>query len=1022
MGRLNVGQAGDKDFYKSEKNPLDSSLKVGKVSNLSFRNITAKSHSKMASSITAAAGHYVENVTLENIQISTMGHGTREEADTSLREYKGSYPENRMYGLVYPSSGLFFRHVKNLKLNKVNLEVRNEDYRPAVVLDDAPDVQIDSLTGTAPAGEMPFVKVIPAATAQKASSRVVYSINECWNFEKGADVSVVNIPHTWNTEDAIDDAPGYYRGKAWYRKSIPIPAEMKNRQAYIYFEGANQETELFINGVSVGRHIGGYTRFCFDITPFLKYGAENLFAIQVDNSANKDIPPLSADFTFWGGIYRDLYLTFTHKLHFTTTDYASSGIYIDADVSAEQASINPRVLITNEQETAAGFRIETTLISPAGEEIVKDRLARELAAHAHATITIPPIKIEKPLLWSTESPNIYTVCSRIYDEKDCLVDEIRTPVGLRWFSFSPDSGFSLNGKPCKLIGTNRHQDYYKKGNALRDEMHVRDIKLLKEMGGNFLRISHYPQDPVVMEMCDKLGILTSVEIPIVNTISESEAFHNNSVQMAKEMIHQDYNRPSIIIWAYMNEVLLHPLYGNDSIKQERYFKAVHQLAQEIDDLIRKTDAKRYTMMAYHGSFEAYHKAGLDRIPMILGWNLYQGWYSGVFADFDKFVAKLHSACPDKPLMITEYGADVAPQLHSFAPRRFDFTVEYGNLYHEHYLKSIRSYPFIAGATIWNLNDFYSEARKDAMPHVNNKGITGLDRTLKETYFLYQAALKQEPVLKIGARDWKTRGGLEDPLTNSCLQPIRIYTNLAEIEILLNGKSLGVRQAIDHVVKIDAPFQSGENVIEAVGHHNGVVIRDMLRVDFQMIPADLNKFTEINVLLGSHRYFEDREAAIIWIPEKEYTPGSWGYIGGQPYERTTRRGALNNSDKDVADTDQDPIFQTQRVGIESFKIDVPNGSYSIYCYWAALDTDNKQEALIYNLGNDAIATNTSDHLFDVAINDVTMLYDFDPAQASQDRGIIKKFNVNVSNREGITIKFDPKRGKAALNALRIYRSY
>lgn len=880
-----------------------------------------------------------------------------------------------------------------------------------------------------------FILLTIHVSAQKASSRIVYTINECWAFEKGehADAalsefndqswSIVNIPHTWNAEDAIDDVPGYYRGKAWYRRRIPIPAEMKNKQAYIYFEGANQETQVYINGKLVGRHIGGYTRFCFDITSFMEYGKENLFAIQVDNSANNDIPPLAADFTFWGGIYRDVYLMFTDKLHFTTTDYASSGIYIDSDVSQKQANIKTSVLITNENKASSTFKIETALIDPKGDEIIRRSLIRKLAAYSASTFKMPLITVEKPLLWSTESPNIYTVYSRIYNEKNCLVDEIRTPIGLRWFSFSPDNGFYLNGKPCKLIGTNRHQDYFRKGNALSDEMHVKDIMLLKEMGGNFLRVSHYPQDPVVMEMCDKLGILTSVEIPIISTISESEVFYNNSVQMAKEMIHQDYNRPSVIIWAYMNEILLHPLYRNDSVKQGKYFKAVHKLAQDIDSLIRETDPKRYTMMACNGVFEDYDKTGLDKIPMILGWNLYQGWYSGEFSDFDKFVAKVHGSCPDKPLIITEYGADVAPQLHSFIPRRFDFTVEYGNLYHEYYLKSIMKKPYIAGATIWNLNDFYSEARKDAVPHVNNKGITGLDRTPKDTYFLYQVALKQEPVLMIGTREWKTRGGLESPLTNACPQPIQIYTNLTEVEVLLNGKSLGKRQATDNIVKMDVSFRTGENVIEAIGYYNDTIIRDMLRVDFKMIPADLNQFTEINVLLGSHRYFEDRDASIIWIPEKEYTPGSWGYVGGQPYERITRKGTLNNSDKDIAGTDQDPIYQTQRVGIEAFKMDVPNGSYSIYCYWATLDIDNEQETLIYNLGNDAINENKNDPVFDVSINDVTMLYNFNPKQESHNRyGIIKKFTINVSDNRGITIKFDPKKGKPTLNALRIYKSY
>jgi beta-galactosidase len=867
----------------------------------------------------------------------------------------------------------------------------------------------------------------------QATPRIQYTINECWSFEKGKysnafssefddkSWSIVNIPHTWNAEDAIDDVPGYYRGEAWYRKKISVPSQMVGKQAYIYFEGANQETEVYINGKYVGHHTGGYTRFCFDITPFLQYGKENQFAIKVDNRNNNDIPPLAADFTFWGGIYRDLYLIFSDKIHFATTDFASSGIYTDADVSEKQASIKVRSLVTNNDHASSVFKIETTLINPDGKEIARKLSTQSLPANSTSTFNIPSININDPVLWSTETPNLYTVYSRIYADGH-IIDEVSTTIGLRWYSFSPDDGFHLNGKPCKLIGTNRHQDYLRKGNALGDEMHVRDILLLKEMGANFLRVSHYPQDPVVMEMCDKLGILTSVEIPIISTISESKAFYDNSIQMVKEMICQDYNRPSVIIWGYMNEVLLHPLYQDDDAKQQGYFSTVRNLAWDIEDTIRKEDSKRYTMMACNGNFEAYHKVGLDKIPMILGWNLYQGWYSGAFSDFDKFIDKVHQSCPDKSLIITEYGADVDTRLHSFTPRRFDFTVEYGNLFNEYYLKSILQKSFIAGAAIWTLHDFYSEGRKDAVPHVNSKGITGLDRQLKDTYLLYQATLQQNPIVKIGSGDWKTRGGLEDPVSHTCIQPINIYTNLSEIDIYLNGKIVDRKAAVNKVVKINMPFKAGTNVIEAVGVRNNTTIRDILEIDFKMIPSDLTKFTEINILLGSHRYFEDREAAIIWIPEKEYEPGSWGYIGGAPYERKSSRGMLNNSDKDILNTDQDPIYQSQRVGIDSFKIDVPNVFYSIYCYLAVLESKG-QETIIYNPGNNAINTNIGENIFDISINDLTMLYGFNPKQETKDKyGIIKKFSINVSDGKGIRIKFIPQKGKTILNALRIYRNY
>jgi beta-galactosidase len=863
-----------------------------------------------------------------------------------------------------------------------------------------------------------FLLSVLTMQARPQPGRIVYTINECWETDKG----IVSLPHTWNAADATDDTPGYDRGKVSYRKNRHIPVEMEGKQAYIYFEGANQVTEVFVNGRQAGKHIGGYTRFCFDITTLLKYGEENRLLVEVDNSPNEDIPPLAADFTFWGGIYRDVYLMFTDKIHFTVTDYASSGIYVNSTVSEEQAVVSVKNLVSNDRNTSSRFRVETILVSPEGKRVAEATSIQEAEPHAVCAFRVSLPAVEHPMLWSPETPHLYILYSRIYDLEDVLLDEALTAVGLRWFDFSPDSGFRLNGKPCKLIGTNRHQDYRGRGNALPDEMHVRDIKLLKEMGGNFLRVSHYPQDPVVMEMCDKLGILTSVEIPIISTIGESGSFHDNSIQMAKEMVFQDYNRPSVIMWGYMNEIMLHPPHGDNEAKQQGYIKSVCSLAQDIEDFIREADPDRYTMMACHGSFEDYAKVGLTQIPMILGWNVYQGWYSGEFSGFDEFMEKVHRSCPDKPILISEYGADVDTRIHSFSPRRFDFSAEYGNLYHEHYLKSIMQTPYIAGAALWNLNDFYSEARKDAVPHVNNKGITGLDREKKDTYYFYQATLKQEPVLKIGGREWKNRGGCETA-TGLCLQPMKIYTNLKEIEILLNGKSLGKRKAIDHAVETDVPFRPGINVIEAFGEYGGLTIRDRVETNFEMIPADLNRFTEINVLLGSHRYFEDRDASMLWIPEKEYTPGSWGYVGGKPYERVTRRGVLTNSDKDIAGTDQDPVYQTQRIGMEAFQLDVPDGLYSIYCYWAALEPKKKQDLLIYNLGNDEIGTYTEENTFDVSVNDVTLLYDFSPEQQSKGKyGIIKKFMVNITGGKGISINLRPVRGKPVLNALRVYRNY
>ena len=298
-----------------------------------------------------------------------------------------------------------------------------------------------------------------------------------------------------------------------------------------------------------------------------------------------------------------------------------------------------------------------------------------LKANAEQARDEQELKVRNPHLWDVSAPYMYQVKTELMDEKtqeviDCCVN----PLGIRTFAFDPEKGFFLNGKHVKLIGTSRHQDYLNKGNALPDEIHVRDVMELKEMGGNFLRVSHYPQDPVVMEMCDKLGILTSVEIPIVNTVTESDAFLDNSVRMAKEMIKQNYNHPSVVIWAYMNEVLLR-LPQLDSARMETYFQSVYHVASTLESLIRSTDPTRYTMIAFHNAYDRYSKCGITALPMIQGWNLYAGWYERDINSFQRNLDRLHGLHPDKILMVTEYGAGADPRLHSYHPELFDFSQE-----------------------------------------------------------------------------------------------------------------------------------------------------------------------------------------------------------------------------------------------------------------------------------------------------------------------------------------------------------
>lgn len=372
------------------------------------------------------------------------------------------------------------------------------------------------------------------------SQRLQETINDSWKFHKGdapaafqtnfdaTNWATLNLPHTWNAEDVLDDDPGYYRGIGWYRKNLSLDSLYTNKSVFLYFEAANQVLELFINGQSVGKHIGGYTSFCYDITKYVKIPGENVIAIKLDNAHNRDIPPLDADFNFYGGIYRDVWLISTDKLHFDLLNFGSNGIFITTPkVSKESAEVNIRGAFVNENKEKVNIRLVNLIKDQTGQVVAKTEQNFQ-AAPGKTEFSQEQILIQNPELWSPESPYLYTLETRLLDaNSNKILDLVKNPLGFRWYRFDAENGFYLNDKPYKLIGTNRHQDLLGQGNALSNEQHDNDMMQLKEMGINVLRISHYPQDPRVLEACDRLGFIASEEIPLINEITVSQAFADN---------------------------------------------------------------------------------------------------------------------------------------------------------------------------------------------------------------------------------------------------------------------------------------------------------------------------------------------------------------------------------------------------------------------------------------------------------------------------------------------------------------
>ena len=872
-----------------------------------------------------------------------------------------------------------------------------------------------------------FCLVLGSNLYSQPGPRVFININEGWKFikddgwKKGEGWTSIQLPHTWNVDDVLDDEPGYYRGIGWYKKIVTIRADVKDKDISIYFEGANQETEIFVNGKKAGSHAGGYTAFSIPISQFLKFGEPNELLVKVDNRFNENIAPLTADFTFYGGIYRDVYLTETNKIHFSTSDHASNGVYITTPfVSPNKADVSIRCIVSNDGNSTSKLFVTTSIIDERGKTIGTIKSALLMNELAEKEIVQKINSIKYPKLWSPENPYLYKAVTKLTDSSGSIIDEIANPIGFRWFKFDADSGFFLNGRPYKLIGASRHQDYKGLGNAVPDSLAIRDIVLLKNMGANFFRIAHYPQDPCILKACDSLGLLTSVEIPIVNEITESESFYSNCGLMQTEMIRQNFNHPSVIMWCYMNEVLLKPHFAEDTAKQKKYISNITALAQRLENLTRNEDPFRYTMMAVHGNYAQYKNAGLLEIPMVVGWNLYSGWYGGSMDDFPKFLDKFHSDFPAKPFMVTEYGADADPRIRSAEPVRFDKSIEYTTNFHRYYFIEMMKRKFVSGSVVWNLADFNSETRTETMPHMNNKGLMQWDRTPKDPYFFYKAVLSKSPFVKIlGACDNKF--GIADSSANHCYQSLQVASNLDSVSVILNGAVQAKQKIVDGLCMWKLPFKEGSNVIIAEGKKNYNIFSDTIRTQFHLqSPCLVNQqipFKEINIMLGSSRYFTDANG-LWWQPDQVYKKGGWGSIGGMKFQLQNNGRLPYGTDKNISGTDDDPVYQTQITGIRQYRFEVPPGRYEIRFYFAEL-TGGQINVPPYNLNEDERNEQIKRRVFNVSVNGQVALEHFNIAEEyGLARAVVKSTTVTVSNDEGIVIDFTPIEDEPILNAIQL----
>ena len=829
------------------------------------------------------------------------------------------------------------------------------------------------------------------------AQREMKTINDNWEFRKSIDESweSVNLPHTFNI-DAYQQR-NYYQGKGFYRRTLVLPEIVAERRYYMKIDAASKAANIRVNGKEVGSHVGGYTACIVDITEYIR--KENLIEITVDNG-RKDITPISADFTFWGGIYRDVWLISTPKQHFNMSNMGSDGIFISTPVVNEKRGVlKVKCEVTNDSHESSILEVRSAIYSPQGKLLQTIKQKQKLKSGETYIFENTSGAIESPDLWSPETPSLYLVKTTLVDPKSGkLLDEKNHKVGFRWFTFDGSKGFFLNGKSYKLRGLNRHQDQAPAGVALDDEAHRRDIFLMKELGCNFIRISHFPQDDAILEMCDELGLLAWEEIPIINIVPNTPGYDDNCEYNLREMIRQHYNHSSVITWGYMNEILL----TAPSIGKPEWLACKERtvnLAQRLEAVLKEEDPGRASVMAFNMT-NLYNGIGLNLVDVV-GWNLYHGWYVDKLKDFNAWCEDQHRRYPDQPMIISEWGAGSDKRLHSTQGRAFDFSIEYQQTYIEHYLPFIENTEWISGCAYWNFIDFNVAARQESMPRVNNKGLAYNNRIWKDVAYYFKAMWRKDiPVIRIASRDWEMRTGeINKP------QSIKIYSNMPEVELFINGQSIGCQKIANCHTVFNVILPEGISVLMAQGIKNGKTVQDAMTIQFKSLP-NIAEGDELAINVGSNCYFTSDISNLTWLPDQPYTAGGWGYIGGKAHSTTS----------EIYNTLDGPIYQTWREGNWSYKIDAPIGEYEIELLIADVTKPAAQLANLLNKNKEE--KHSGETRFHISICGKQVETNFSPIDGGKHRTAFKRRYIIRNEHDHIVISAGAVKGEPFLAGIKV----
>ncbi|MGH1433168.1 MAG: glycoside hydrolase family 2 protein [Lewinella sp.] len=685
------------------------------------------------------------------------------------------------------------------------------------------------------------------AFLQPLQERIRENINADWQYlpDNTQDVDqlkdktnwqAIDLPHTWNQWDALDFEPGYRRDAGWYQKEIFL-SDYDQAEYLLYFEGANISTEVYVNGALAGTHVGGYVGFEVNITPYVRRAQKNTISIRVDNSYNPNvIPSQKADFFIFGGITRDLWLEIVPQIRLQDIKVSTPSVSLAKAETILEVSLPEGVMLTKDYEVSAK-------IIASDKQVVAEKTFAGTSLNDKQALVMPVV--DQPQLWSPDHPNLYQVAVQLL-RNGRVLDEKTTTIGYRWYHFEQHGAFYLNGERLLLRGTHRHEEHAGYGAAMPNEQHRKDIAQIKEMGANFIRLGHYPQDPEIYRACNELGLIVWDELPWCRGGMGESEWQANTERLLLEQIQQNYNHPSIMFWALGNEIYWLPDFENGD-DEER----LNAYVTKLNNLAHKADPYRLT------SLRKYY-AGADLVD-VFSPSIWSGWYAGVYTNYKntltqnqkKYAQFLHMEYggsshvgrhTENPItgegaLSDDDWAEVANQVNvENVAKKGDWTENYIVDLFDYYLSVTETQPNFAGNAQWAFKDFGTPLRpQNAIPYLNQKGLVDRDGNPKDAYYVYKSYWGKTPFVYIESHTWTYRRGPEGKARN-----ISVYSNCETVELIHNGQKLGRKNRVLGQLPAgglnwDVSFTAGENTLIAVGFApDGSSTSDTLTItyDFQ----------------------------------------------------------------------------------------------------------------------------------------------------------------------------------------------